>query len=359
MIILAIDTSCDETSCAVGDGQKILSSVIYSQILIQKQWGGVVPTLAKRAHEERIDTVIYETLKKFVKKYRTVKGIKQTYQLQNMMEHIDAVAVTYGPGLAIALEVGIRKAKELCRDFNKKLIGVNHMEGHLYSSFAENGAGNPARVFSFPYLGLLASGAHTELVLFRNHLQYEVLGETLDDAAGEALDKSGRLLGLGYPAGPAIERLAEEAGNTEKYVFPRPMRKTDSLDYSFSGLKTAFYYMFREMGEREAAHNIKELASSLQEAVFDTLLIKLEKAVKKTGVSNIVCGGGVIANRRLRLLLRRLVKKHNGTVQFPAYKYLNSDNGGMIAVAAHFKSEAGQFITDFNSLDREPRLRLS
>ncbi len=359
MVILAIDTSCDETACAVGEGRRILSSVVYSQVLIQTQWGGVVPTLAKRAHEERIDGVIEKTLRKFVMRHHAVRGARQRYTISGMMKHIDAVAVTYGPGLAIALEVGIRKAKELCRHYNLPLIGVNHMEGHLYSPFVQNSAGNPARAFTFPYLGLLASGAHTELVIFKNHLEYELLGETLDDAAGEAIDKLGRLLGLGYPAGPAMERLAEEVGNSDNYRFPRPMQKTDSLDFSFSGLKTAFFYKFRSMSEEEASSNIKELASSFMEAVYDSLLMKLEKAVVQTGISRIACGGGVMANRRLRLLIRRVAARHGGSALFPAYQYLNSDNAAMIAVAASYKTQATKFITDIDSLDRVPRLRLS
>ena len=206
-IVLAIDTSCDETAAAVVQGRRILGNAIYSQILSHKQWGGVVPSLAKRAHEERIDFIVDEALKR----------AKVT------PAEIDAFAATQGPGLAIALEVGIKKAKELAARYNKPLVAVNHMEGHIYSVFAQNRNGNPERDFTFPYLALLVSGGHTEFVTFTGHGQFERIGHKVDDAAGEALDKAGRMLGLGYPAGAAIERLAKEVDNVDVYTFPRPM----------------------------------------------------------------------------------------------------------------------------------------
>ncbi len=342
MKILSIDTSCDETAVAVTDGRKTFSNAIYSQILIHKKWGGVVPSLAKRAHEERIDLVIQEALQK----------------AKLEMERIDAIAVTQGPGLAIALEVGINKAKELARTFHKKLIAVNHMEGHIYSCFAQNSRGNPKRDFSFPYLALLVSGGHTELVLLKNHLDYEIIGSTRDDAAGEALDKAGKLLGLGYPAGEVIERLANEIGNKDMYDFPRPMLSSGDLNFSFSGLKTSFYYFLKKMEEKEKIKNIRELASSFQSAVFDSLVAKLEKAMEKTGISQVLVGGGVANNQTLRRKIRLLVKKHTGLVYFPPYKYLNSDNAAMIGIVASYKAERGIYVGDINSLDRIPRLRL-
>ena len=305
MRILAIDTSCDETSVAITEGRRVISNIIYSQVVIHKQWGGVVPSLAKRAHLEKIDFVISEALKK--------AKIK--------IEDIDYIAVTQGPGLAPALEVGINKAKELATTYKKKLISVNHMEGHLYSPFVQNSKGNPKRDFIFPMLGFLVSGAHTEIILWKNHLEYEVLGETLDDAAGEALDKAARLLlGIGCPGGGAIERLSEEVNNEDRYKFPRPMIKINSLDYSFSGLKTSFLYKVQSMTEVEKVKNLKYLISSFQEAVFDSLLIKLKKAIVQAGCSRISCGGGVIANKYLRKKLRALVKQYKGEVFFPPYK---------------------------------------
>ncbi len=345
MKILAIDTSCDETSVAITEGRRVLSNVIYSQVLIHKKWGGVVPSLAKRAHEERIDFVIAEALKKY--RGRT-SGVEY-------WQEIDCIAVTQGPGLAIALEVGINKAKELAEKYNKKIIAVNHMEGHIYSSFVQNSQRNPKREFQFPYLSLLISGGHTELVIFKNHLEYEVIGQTVDDAAGEALDKAAKLLGLGYPGGAVIERLASEVDNKDFHHFPRPMMKSENLDFSFSGLKTAFYYFLKK---KPVADNIEQLASSFQEAVFDSLILKTEKAIKKTGINRLVVGGGVIANLYLRKKLRNLVKKHNGSILFPPYKYLTGDNAAMISIVAYYKAQKGLFVSNIDTLDRIPRLLL-
>lgn len=344
MKILSIDTSCDETSVAVTDGRRVISNAIYSQVVIHKQWGGVVPSLAKRAHEEKIDFVIAEALKK--------AKIK--------IDDVDYIAVTQGPGLAPALEVGITKAVELATKYKKKLISVNHMEGHLYSPFVQNSKWNPKREFVFPMLGFLVSGAHTEIILWKNHLEYEVLGETLDDATGEALDKAARLLlGIGYPGGGAIERLSEEVNNEDRYKFPRPMIKINSLDYSFSGLKTSFLYKIQEMTEEEKVKNMKYLISSFQEAVFDSLLIKLKKAIVQTGCSRIACGGGVIANKYLRKRLRTAVKLYGGEVFFPPYKYLTGDNAAMIGVVAGYKAENKIFVEDLSKIERTPRMRLS
>lgn len=344
MNILAIDTSCDETAVAITNGRKILSNVIYSQVLIHKKWGGVVPSLAKRAHQERIDFVVEEALKK--------------YSRASSFSSIDAVAITYGPGLAIALEVGIQKAKELARKHKKKLIAVNHMEGHMYSCFAQNREGNPDIPISFPYLALLVSGGHTELVLFKDHLSYKILGETIDDAAGEALDKAAKLLGFGYPGGPLIERLSQEVKHRDKYTLPRPMKKSEDLNFSFSGLKTAFYYLLKKLDEKEKNEHMKLLASSFQEAVFESLLFKTEKAIRKTGVNKLLVGGGVIANKHLRNYIRRLVKKYKGRVLFPPFQYLSGDNAAMIGIAASYKAQRGVFVKNHSKLDRIPRLSL-
>ena len=360
MQILAIDTSCDETAAAVVKGRRVLSNVIYSQVLVHKKWGGVVPSLAKRAHEEKIGFVLEEALRKF------------------SMKSIDYIAVTQGPGLAVALEVGITKAKELAKKFKKNLIAVNHLEGHVYSPFVQNSAGNPRREFNFPYLALVISGGHTEFVVFKNHLQYEVLGVTLDDAAGEALDKAAKLLGLGYPGGPVVERLAKEAGNIDFHKFPRPMLKSNDLNFSFSGLKTSFYYFLKRNnhvipakagiqlkrspieshGTKESRFDLRQLASSFQEAVFDTIIKKTEKAIRQTGINRLVVGGGVTANLRLRQLFRKLVEKHQGEVLFPSYKYLTGDNAAMIGVVASYKAEKGKFIEKIDMLDRIPRMTL-
>ena len=342
MLILSIDTSCDETAVAVTSGRKIISNVIYSQSLLHKKWGGVVPSLARRAHEERIDWVVNESLKK----------------AKSTMDKIDAIAVTYGPGLAIALEVGINKAKKLSVEYNKKIIPVNHMEGHIYSCFGQNRNGNPKLNFNFPYLALLISGGHTELVLFKSHICYEILGSTIDDAAGEALDKAAKMLDLGYPGGEVIESLASEVNNKDLFNFPRPMIKKNTLDFSFSGLKTSFYYFLKKENKVKAA-KVKELASSFQEAVFDTLLLKTKKAIELTKINRLLVGGGVSANLYLRRKIRKLVGDYKGSVIFPTFKYLTGDNAAMIGIVATYKEKKGIFVKDNNKLDRVPRLKLS
>lgn len=338
--ILAIDTSCDETSAAVTNGRRVLASVVYSQSIMHEKWGGVVPSIAKRAHEERIDAVIARVMKKA--------------HLQPSA--IDAVAVTIGPGLAIALEIGIRKAKELALSWQKPLIAVNHMEGHIYSCFVQNRNGNPVRPYSFPYLALLVSGGHTEIVRFPDHLTYEVIGRTTDDAVGEALDKSAKILGFGYPGGPIIERLSDEVHNEDRYWFPRPMIRSQALDFSFSGLKTALLYKVRSMSEEAVAEEMRYLASAFQEAAFDSLVRKVRRAVKQTGYRSLLIGGGVAVNKRLRTLFRAFGREVDVEVLFPPYKYLNYDNAAMIGVVAAYKLAEDLTVTDLDSLDRIPRL---
>lgn len=343
MNILSIDTSCDETAVAATNGRRILSNEIYSQILIHKKWGGVVPHLAKRAHKKRIDMVVEEALKKA--------------HIVSIKKEIDYLAVTYGPGLAPALEVGIAKAKELAKKYNKKILPVNHMEGHIYSCFAQNRKGNPKQDFRFPYLALLVSGGHTELVLFKAHIKYEILGETVDDAAGEALDKCAKMLGLGYPGGPIIEKLAE-TGDKSCHHFPRPMKTSNDLNFSFSGLKTSFYYYLKKLPENKKLHNLNNFAASYQEAVFDCLLYKLEKAIKQTGIKRIIAAGGVMANQYLRKKIRSLIKKYQGEILFPQFKTLYGDNAAMIGIAGYFIAKKERVIENIDTLERVPRLRL-
>lgn len=340
MNILAIDTSCDETAVAVTNERRILSNVIYSQVLLHKKWGGVVPSLAKRAHEERIDSVVALAIKK----------ARLTWN------DIGAIAVTQGPGLAIALGVGISKANELALMHHKPLLGINHLEGHLYSVFAQNSKGNPKRKIVFPLLGMIISGGHTEFVLWSGHLQYKLLGATLDDASGEALDKAGKLLGLGYPAGAVIERLAETVQHADKYAFPRPMIHSKDLNFSFSGLKTSFYYFLKKISEEEKNNNIAFLASSFQEAVFDTILSKAQRAIEQTGVTNLAIGGGVSANVYLRKRFRALTKTYGGTVYFPSMKLLTGDNAAMIGIAAWKRVE--NHLYSCINIDRMPRMKI-
>lgn len=340
MKILAIDTSCDDTAAAVTEGRKVLSNELYSQILIHKKWGGVVPDLAMRAHQDHIDEVVERALKK----------AKVT------MKNIDAVAVTYGPGLAIALGVGIAKAKELSLKHNKPLVAVNHMEGHVYSVFAQNSKGNPDFEIEFPYLVLLVSGGHTEMLLMHDHLKYEVLGETLDDAAGEALDKGARMIidDSVYPGGPVLEKLAHE-GDENFLDLPRPMSRSAELDFSYSGLKTALLYALRDMADEHKAEYLHDIAASYQKAVVDSLLIKMRQAMKRTHIDRVAVGGGVAANAYLRKRIRAEVKKRGGSVIFPPVKKLNGDNAAMIGIAACFRAKKGQFVKKIDELDRDAR----
>lgn len=371
MNILSIDTSCDETSIAITDGRRVLSNVIYSQVLLHKKWGGVVPSIAKRAHEERINFVVETSLMKLSRLPKILSQLNSSPFEKGLVKHlvsknfdnrlydeIDAIAVTQGPGLAVALEVGIKKAKELAQKYNKKIISVNHLEGHIYSAFVQNSKGNPKREFNFPYLTLIISGGHTEFVIFKNHLEYEIIGMTLDDAAGEALDKAAKLLGLGYPGGPVLERLAKATGNIDSHNFPRPMLRSKDLNFSFSGLKTSFYYFLKSQSAKTPLSGVKFLASSFQEAVFDTLIKKTEMAIKQTGINRLIIGGGVVANFRLRNLMKSLMKKYQGEVLFPTYKYLTGDNAAMIGIVAGYKAEKKLFVDDIAKLDRIPRMSL-
>ncbi len=340
-LILAIDTSCDETSAAVTAGRRVLSNIISSQVSIHQKYGGVYPALAKRAHQERIDLVIAEALKR--------AGLPQTA----------AVAVTQGPGLAIALEVGINKAKELSTDYSLPLIAVNHMEGHIYSTLAQNKNGRPKRELAMPSLCLLVSGGHTQLVLMKNHGRYRVLGETLDDAVGEALDKAAKILKLGYPGGPIIESLAKMAADRPSFfrLSPALTGKKD-LNFSYSGLKTQFLYLVQKLSEEELGRNLASLAATFQEAAFEQLIRKTSQAIEMYQPKTLLCGGGVIANQSLRTLLRRLAKETDLPVFFPTGPKLVGDNAAMIGVAAGYKFQRKEFVQNLEALDREPRLSL-
>lgn len=374
-MILAIDTSCDETSAAITDGRRVLSNVISSQIDIHKKYGGVYPALAKRAHQERIDFVIKEALKRSSTiLYHPLPSSNSLKESKGLLKDIKAVAVTYGPGLAIALEVGIKMAKEICENplvirenHRIPLIAINHLEGHIYSCLAQNSRGVPEREIAFPALCLIVSGGHTEIVLMKDHGVYEVIGATLDDACGEALDKAAKILHLGYPGGPIIEQLAEQGHicanplvirENHKFHFNPPLREKSNLDFSYSGLKTQLLYLVQKMSEDELGKNLYHLAASFQEACFEQIIRKVTRAIKIHQPKTIICGGGVIANKYLRKLMRRVAKENNLPVLFPPYKNLTGDNAAMIGVAAHYKYPRGEFVKNPEMLDREPRLRL-
>lgn len=475
-MILAIDTSCDETSVAVVDGRRIFANVIASQVELQKKYGGVYPIEAKRQHEKVIDAVVEEAMKRSETLIQKVKSKKQKSIIpkvsdalkkvsrtrsfvssnefmdetlddklsktvnidistaqndmisrsrisaslcpgrRSFVSQLDAVAVTVGPGLAPALEVGIRKAKELARQWNVPLIGVNHMEGHLLAPLAQNSKGDgkcESNVLSlenirlttnddlstltdssispviseliqensiFPVLGLLVSGGHTEMVLMREIGKYELLGETLDDAAGECLDKVARMLGLGYPGGAVIEEFAKR-GTRDAIKLPVPMKGKQGLDFSFSGLKTAALYEIRskirggnrkmEKGGDEIIENVQwgrlenldkqyiyDFCLAIQDTVIKALLYRLGQAIEIYKPQWVFLGGGVGANKELRKQLRNFLKKQNIKLGVPYSEKLYGDNAAMIGLVAEFKFIQNEFEL-IEQIERKPRLSWS
>ena len=343
-LILSIDTSCDDTSIAVTNNDLILSNVISSQVEFHKEYGGVVPNLAKRMHQQLIDPTIAEALEK----------------AKISFEKVNAIAVTIGPGLAPALEVGIVKAKELAKRFKKPLIGVNHMEGHLLSSFVRNSKGiGPFSKMKprFPILGLLVSGGHTQLVLMMDFGKYQLLGETLDDAAGEAFDKVARMLDLGYPGGPIISELAKKG--KPKYELPVPMIGSKDLNFSFSGLKTACLYKLRELPKPWKEQFYCDFAASFEKATIEALMIKLKKAIMIYQPKQIVLGGGVINNLKLRKEARKVARKFNLEVFIPYDKKFFTDNAAMIGVCAWHQAQRKDFFKKIDLLDRKPNLNFN
>jgi len=352
--ILAIDTSCDETAAAVVVGQRVLSNVIWSQIEIHKPWGGVVPDLARRAHREHINEVINTAIKRAEATRKRLK-IRTSIDFQT----IDAFAVTQGPGLAIALGVGIKNAQQIARKHDKPLIAINHMEGHLLSSFALNSKGNgPFAEIKprFPILGLLVSGGHTQLVLMKGFGNYQLLGETLDDAAGEAFDKVAKMLNLGYPGGPIISELAKK-GNPKKFNLPIPMARNQTLNFSFSGLKTACFYKIRKIPAKQKTRQfLQDFSASFERVLARSITLKLKLAIEKHKPKQIVLGGGVINNPHLRQQVRRTAKKYQVPVFIPYSKKLFTDNAAMIGIAAFFKAQRGKFANNVEEIDRKPNL---
>ena len=339
--ILAVDTSCDDTCAAVVCNDRVLSNVIASQIEFHKEYGGVYPSLAKRKHQEFIDPTINEALRR--------AGFR--------WPNIDALAVTVGPGLAPALEVGIAKIRELAKEYKKPVIAVNHMEGHLLSSFACNSRGQGAFSkirWQFPILGLLVSGGHTQLVLMNGFSQYQLLGETLDDAAGECFDKVAKMLGLGYPGGPIISELAKSGKPV--YDLPVPMASSGDLNFSFSGLKTACLYKLQKIAKPWNRRFYCDFAVSFEKVLVESLMIKLKKAIEQYQPQQIVLGGGVINNLSLRKAARKIAGKYGLKVFQPYHKNLFSDNAAMIGVCALYQARRRDFVKDIDSLDRQPNL---
>jgi len=334
--ILAIESSCDETAAAVCADGKILSNVIASQ-KIHEQYGGVIPELASRAHMQHIVPVVDEAMRQ--------AGIS--------LNQVDAVAFTQAPGLIGALLVGAQFAKSLSLALGIPLIAVHHMQAHVLANLIDD----PKP--TFPFLCLTVSGGHTQIVLCKSPSQLQVLGQTIDDAAGEAFDKSAKLLGLPYPGGPLIDKYAQD-GNPQAYKFPEP--KIEGLDFSFSGLKTSILYFLQNAGksnvykesfhateqerERFISDNLPDICASIQHRIIGILLNKLEKAAKETGISSICIAGGVSANSGLRKAILDLGSKSGWNVHIPAFAYC-TDNAAMIAITGYYK-----FLeNDFAELD--------
>lgn len=332
--ILAIESSCDETSAAVVvNGRQVLSNIISSQIDIHKKFGGVVPEVASRKHIEVISIVVKQAME----------------EAQITFEDIDGVGVTYGPGLVGALLVGLQYAKGLAYALHKPLIGVNHIEGHISANFIQYKDLKP------PFVCLVVSGGHTYLVYMKDHGKFEVMGQTRDDAAGEAYDKVARAIGLGYPGGPKIDKLARE-GNSETIKFPRANFRDDtSLDFSFSGLKSAVLNYLNQKEMKKELINRADVAASFQKAVVSFLADNSLKACNLKHVDKIAVAGGVAANTCLRETLIRMGHENNIEVLFPDF-VLCTDNAAMIGSAAYFEYVRGN--TSSLSLNAVPNLKL-
>lgn len=336
MRILGIESSCDECSAAIIEDGKILSHIIASQIPLHAKYGGVVPELASRAHIVDI-----------------VEVLRGAFKEANVQpDDIDGVAVTQGPGLIGSLLVGIEAAKAFAYAKNIPLVGVHHTEGHLLAPLIDTAAGMEKP--SFPFMGLVVSGGHTNLIAVHGIGQYERIGQTLDDAAGECLDKVGKMLGLPYPGGVAIDKLSV-GGDREKYHFPRALPQHDNFDFSFSGLKTSVATQLRNIGHMPEGQDLSDLCASALEAVVDTLARKTIRAAQRIGAQTVVVAGGVSANRRLRERLQEDCRKNGLALSIPPMK-LCTDNAAMIAGLGQFRIKP--LIEEkrgFEAFDMQPR----
>ena len=314
MIVLGIETSCDETAAAICNDGKIVTSIVSSQ-QIHKEFGGVVPEIASREHEYLLNTIVDDTI------------TKSGYRI----EELDGIAVTQGPGLAGTLLTGVCFAKGLAQGLSVPIVGVNHLEAHIFANFLADPD------LQYPFICLLVSGGHTQLWYVKNIGKYKLLGETLDDAAGEAFDKGARILKLGYPGGPAIEK-ASQGGNPQAVEFPRGLLKDDSFNFSFSGLKTSLLYFMDKFRDDNPKLTVQDIAASYQTAIIDVLSLKLMRAVDKYAVDTCVIAGGVAANQGLRQKIKRLIG--NRKIIYPELE-LCTDNAAMIAYLGELKLQNG------------------
>lgn len=324
--ILGIESSCDDTASAVICNTQILSNVIASQ-KVHEEYGGVVPELASRAHQQNIVPVVDKALRD--------AGISK--------QQLDAIAVTAGPGLLGSLMVGTSFAKAFALALGIPLITVNHLQAHIYAHFIDT-ANNQNSKPNFPFLTLLVSGGNTQLVLMKDHFSMEIIGQTIDDASGEAFDKCAKVMGMPYPGGPLIDKLAKE-GNPNAFQFSKP--RIEGLDYSFSGLKTSFLYFLRDKMKENPQfieENKKDLCASLQKTIVDILMEKLQKAVKETAVTDVAIAGGVSANSALQKAMYDASAKYGWQVFIPKLGY-SLDNAGMVAITAYFKFLKNDFAS--------------
>jgi len=324
MIILGIETSCDETSAAILENNKVIANIVRTQS-IHTEFGGVVPSLASKDHEKSILTIVKTCIEKS----------------DVSIFDIDLIAVTYGSGLLGSLIVGLNFAKGLSIGLNIPLVGVSHLKGHLCSSLLNRSK------FKYPFISLIVSGGHTQLWLVENPDNFKVIGNTVDDAAGEAFDKGARILGLNYPGGPEIEKISKN-GNSDKYHFPIPEVKNNKLNFSFSGLKTSLLYKKNDL-DNKGNYSINDLAASYQHAIVITLLSKLERAINVYKIYNISIVGGVSANQYFRKCSEKLITKYNLNLAFPDMEFC-TDNAAMIAMAGYLKYSNNQN----SNIDIEP-----
>ncbi len=333
-VILGIESSCDDTSAAILRDGIILSNVIASQ-KVHEAYGGVVPELASRAHQQNIIPVVSEAIR----------------QADINVSDINAVAFTRGPGLLGSLLVGTSFAKGFAIANRIPMIEVNHLQAHILANFIKE-PGIESRHPSFPFLTLLVSGGNSQLIVVRDYLDMEIIGQTIDDAAGEAFDKCAKVMGLPYPGGPVIDRLAKE-GDPGRFTFNKP--QIPGLDYSFSGLKTSFLYFLRDALKKDPdfiTHHLNDLCASLQKTVIDILMNKLKKAARQTGIKQIAIGGGVSANSALQQAVHDEATRSDWEVYIPRLGF-SLDNAGMVAVTGYYKYLAGQYI----GLDTAPYAR--
>ena len=314
VLILAIETSCDETAAAVvRNGREVLSNIIFSQIELHKLYGGVVPEIASRKHIEKINQVVEEALA----------------TAEVTLQDIDAIGVTYGPGLVGALLVGVAEAKAISFATGKPLVGVHHIEGHVSANYIDNKELKP------PFLCLIVSGGHSHLVLVKDYGEYEIIGRTRDDAAGEAFDKVARAIGLGYPGGPKVDKLSKE-GNKSAITFPRAQIEGAPYDFSFSGLKSAVLNHINSCEMKQEEINRADIAASFQEAVIDVLVTKTMQVAKDYKMKQVAIAGGVAANSSLLEAMEKACTAHNLKFYHPS-KILCTDNAAMIGAAAYYE----------------------